>query len=203
MSFENDDVGRQRKGEGIMSDSRAQSLSMEFESPDKARHWIDPIDGSGARDLRDAMGCYATGVTVVTTRTIDGRPVGFTANSFTSVSLDPPLLLVCPSREAGSLPAFEENDHFAVNVLHSGQQECSTRFATKATDKFGGIDWTMWDREVPIIAGSLASFECSKVSMTGAGDHMLLLGRVMRARYEPELDPLIFFQGKYRRIFGA
>jgi flavin reductase (DIM6/NTAB) family NADH-FMN oxidoreductase RutF/pimeloyl-ACP methyl ester carboxylesterase len=179
------------------------TILIDFLERTAPRSPIEYVEGSDARTLRDAMGCYATGVTVVTTRAADGRPVGFTANSFTSVSLDPPLLLVCPARSAGSLPAFEFNGYFAINVLHIGQQDCSNGFAKPAADKFANVEWECWRHDVPIISSSLVSFECEKHSMIVAGDHMILMGRVVRASYEPRRDPLLFFRGKYRKLHFA
>lgn len=156
--------------------------------------------GSDPRTLRDALGCFATGVTVVTTRDPAGNPVGLTANSFTSVSLDPPLLLVCLASTAGSLPAFAAASHFAVNVLHTGQQPVSGRFASKVEDRFAATDWERWDSGVPIISSSLASFECAREAMHAAGDHVIMVGRVNRVRFEPRRDPLLYFRGRYRRL---
>jgi len=156
--------------------------------------------GSDPRTLRDALGCFATGVTVVTTLGPTGNPVGLTANSFTSVSLDPPLLLVCLATAVGSLPAFVAASHFAVNVLHNGQQPVSGRFASKGEDRFAATDWERWDSGVPIISSSLASFECAREAMHEAGDHLILVGRVNRVRFEPRRDPLLYFRGRYRRL---
>jgi flavin reductase (DIM6/NTAB) family NADH-FMN oxidoreductase RutF/pimeloyl-ACP methyl ester carboxylesterase len=156
--------------------------------------------GSDPRTLRDALGCFATGVTVVTTLDLDGKPIGLTANSFTSVSLDPPLLLVCLANNAGSLSAFRAASHFAVNVLHNGQQPVSGRFASKVEDRFAATDWEAWDSGVPIISSSLASFECARDAMYEAGDHVILVGRVNRVRFEPRRDPLLYFRGRYRRL---
>ncbi|WP_448501307.1 flavin reductase family protein [Sphingomonas sp.] len=156
--------------------------------------------GSDQRTLRDALGCFATGVTVVTTRTVDGTPVGLTANSFTSVSLDPPLLLVCIAKSASSLSAFEQARHFAVNVLHIGQQPVSGRFARRGEDRFAGTDVETWDSGVPILSHSLASFECAHEAAHDAGDHVILIGRVERVRFEPRRDPLLYFRGRYRRL---
>ncbi|MDO7842207.1 alpha/beta fold hydrolase [Sphingomonas immobilis] len=156
--------------------------------------------GSDPRTLRDALGCFATGVTVVTTLDPEGKPVGLTANSFTSVSLDPPLLLVCLANNAGSLPAFRAAPHFAVNVLHNGQQPVSGRFASRGEDRFAATDWETWDTGVPIVSSSLASFECAQEALYEAGDHVILVGRVSRVRFEPRRDPLLFFRGKYRRL---
>lgn len=159
--------------------------------------------GSDSRTLRDALGCFGTGVTVVTTIDGNGNPVGLTANSFTAVSLEPELLLVCLANSAASLPAFQTAERFAVNVLHIGQQPVSNRFASRGADKFAGTDIEIWEGGVPIIRDSLASFECDKHAMHGAGDHEILIGRVRRVRYEPQRDPLLYFRGKYRRLHFA
>lgn len=156
--------------------------------------------GSDARTLRDALGCFATGVTVLTTRAADGSPVGLTANSFTSVSLDPPLLLACIARSAGSANIFKTAQSFAVNVLHIGQQPTSTRFARKDEDRFGATPWEEGLSGIPVLTGSLATFECSQHAVHEGGDHIILVGQVERARFEPQRDPLLFFRGKYRRL---
>lgn len=156
--------------------------------------------GSDQRTLRDALGCFATGVTVVTTRDSDGVPVGLTANSFTSVSLDPPLLLVCIAKSVSSLAIFETAPHFAVNVLHIGQQPVSGRFARRGEDRFEGTQVETWDSGVPILSHSLASFECARHAAHDAGDHVILIGRVERVRFEPRRDPLLYFRGRYRRL---
>jgi flavin reductase (DIM6/NTAB) family NADH-FMN oxidoreductase RutF/pimeloyl-ACP methyl ester carboxylesterase len=159
--------------------------------------------GSDSRTLRDALGCFATGVTVVTTAAPDGTPVGLTANSFTSVSLEPEILLVCLAKTASCLSAFDAAEHFAVNVLHIGQQPLSNRFAMKGEDRFAETDWESWSTGAPIIKGTLASFECEKYQMQDVGDHVILLGKVSRVRFEPRRDPLLYFRGKYRRLHFA
>lgn len=159
--------------------------------------------GSDSRTLRDALGCFATGVTVVTTVAPDGTPVGLTANSFTSVSLEPEILLVCLANSASCLPAFHAAEHFAVNVLHIGQQPLSNRFAMKGEDRFAETDWESWSTGAPIIKSTLASFECEKYQMQDVGDHVILLGKVSRVRFEPRRDPLLYFRGKYRRLHFA
>ncbi len=157
-------------------------------------------EGSDPRTLRDALGCFSTGITVVTTLDPGGVPIGLTANSFTSLSLDPPLLLVCLARSAGSLPAFESNPHFAANVLHIGQQPTSARFARRQEDRFAETPWEAWGTGVPMLTHSLASFECARHAMHDGGDHVILVGRVLRVRFEPWRDPLLYFRGKYRRL---
>ena len=156
--------------------------------------------GSDSRTLRDAMGCFGTGVVVATTLGEDGEPKGITANSFTSVSLDPPLLLLCIANTASSLPAFAAAKTFAINVLHIGQQLDSTRFAKRAADRFTASEWETWETGAPILKGSLASIECDKHAWYDGGDHVILVGKVRRACFEPRRDPLLYFRGAYRRL---
>ena len=159
--------------------------------------------GSDARTLRDALGCFATGVTVVTALDEDGQPVGLTANSFTSVSLDPPLLLVCIAKTASSLGALEAAENFAVNVLHIGQQPTSNLFAKSGEDRFSGTPWSRGHNGAPLLSGALANFECRRHALHEGGDHVILVGEVVRARFEPRRDPLLYFRGKYRRLHFA
>lgn len=159
--------------------------------------------GSDARTLRDGLGCFATGITIVTTVDGEGRPVGLTANSFTSVSLDPPLLLVCIANTATSAPVLREAECFGVNVLQIGQQPASNRFAGRAEDRFSATAWSPGETGVPLLDGSLGSFECKRHAVHEAGDHFILIGEVVRAQYEPRRDPLLYFRGKYRRLHFA
>lgn len=160
-------------------------------------------EGSDARSFRDALGCFATGVTVVTAMCPDGTPVGLTANSFTSVSLDPPLLLVCIANSAGSAPFLRKADRFAVNVLQIGQQPTSNRFAGKGEDRFGATPWMVGEFGTPVLTGSLSSFECAREAVHDGGDHFILVGRVLKAIFEPRRDPLLYFRGKYRKLHFA
>lgn len=159
--------------------------------------------GSDARTLRDAMGCFATGITIVTSRAPDGTPIGLTANSFTSVSLDPPLLLVSIANRSGSAEALKQASHFVVNVLQTSQQPASNRFAGKGEDRFAATPWQQGESGMPLIDGSLGSFECKRHAVHDGGDHFLLVGEVVRAQYEPRRDPLLYFRGKYRRLHMA
>ena len=159
--------------------------------------------GSEPRVLRDALGCFGTGVTVITTVDEAGYPVGLTANSFTSVSLDPPLILFCLARSSANLPVFEKAGKFGVNVLHIGQQPTSDRFASRREDRFVVDDWESWDSGAPLLRGSLASFECGTFALHDGGDHLFVIGRVRRAAFEPSRDPLLYFRGKYRRLHFA
>ena len=156
--------------------------------------------GSDPRTLRDALGGFATGVTVVTCFDAAGEPFGLTANSFTSVSLEPPLLLVCVHRDAQCAAALTGAEHFAVNVLQTGQQPASIRFSTRNDDRFGPNDWSPGEFGAPVLRESLAVFECRAHAVHEGGDHHILVGEVVKASFDPSLDPLLFFRGKYRRL---
>lgn len=148
------------------------------------------------RDFRAALGQFATGVTVITTRAPDGRKVGMTANSFTSVSMEPPLILWCPSKRAPSLADFEESTHFAINVLASDQHVLSRQFATPSEDKFAGAEVVEGIAGVPVLKGAVATFQCRTVARHDAGDHVIYIGEV--EKYEGTGGaPLVFHRGKY------
>jgi flavin reductase (DIM6/NTAB) family NADH-FMN oxidoreductase RutF/pimeloyl-ACP methyl ester carboxylesterase len=159
--------------------------------------------GSDARTLRDAMGCFATGITIVTALDAQAKPIGLTANSFTSLSLDPPLLLLCIANNAGSAPVLRQTEYFGVNVLQTGQQPASNRFAGKGEDRFAATAWGPGESGVPLLDGSLVSFECRRHAVHDGGDHFILVGEVSRAQFEPRRDPLLYFRGKYRRLHFA
>ncbi len=156
--------------------------------------------GHDSRTLRDALGCFATGVTVVTCLGPDGTPAGLTVNSFTSVSLDPPLLLVCIAKQAASSAALTSASHFAVNVLQTGQQPASIRFSTRDEDRFGTTPWSCGEAGAPILAESVGVFECERYAVHDGGDHHILIGRVVKASFDASLDPLLYFPGRYRRL---
>lgn len=154
------------------------------------------LDGShDSRQLRNALGRFPTGVTVITT-CADGKREGLTANSFSALSLDPPLVLWSIVRKSPSLPGFLASGHFAINVLAAGQSDLSHRFATSSTDKFQGLDVEAGLGASPLLAGVLASFECQTERTVEGGDHILFVGRVQRIRYG-DGDPLIFSGGRY------
>lgn len=155
-----------------------------------------PID---PKALRQAFGTFATGVTVVTTRQPDGTPRGFTANSFTSVSLDPPLLLVCLAKTAHSADTFATAPHFAVNILAEDQKAVSGLFASRAPDKFAQCAWTPGPADMPLIDGSLAQFTCAAHQLVDAGDHLILIGRIDHFA-TTEGQPLGYFRGTYFSI---
>jgi len=156
--------------------------------------------GHDPRTLRDALGCFATGVTVVTCLNADGEPAGLTVNSFTSLSLDPPLLLVCVAKKAASAEALTQASHFAVNVLQTGQQPASIRFSTRDEDRFGATPWSSGEAGAPILKDSLGVFECEAHAVHEGGDHHILVGKVVKASFDAALDPLLYFRGRYRRL---
>ena len=152
------------------------------------------------RRLRDAFGCFGTGVTIVTARDAAGIPVGLTANSFTSVSLDPPLLLFCLDRRSRRSAVFERAEAFAVNVLHAGQEALSTRFARgEAGGGLTGLTLEDWDG-APVLTDAMANFGCVRHAAHDGGDHLILVGRVRRLAFDPSQDPLLYFQGRYRSV---
>jgi flavin reductase (DIM6/NTAB) family NADH-FMN oxidoreductase RutF len=152
-----------------------------------------------ARALRDAFGCFTTGVTVVTT--LDGdRPVGFTANSFTSISLDPPLALVSIGLTASCLPALTGSGRFVVNVLHADQQAVARQFTRKDIDRFDGLAVEHWDSGVPVLSGCMANFECETHHSFDAGDHRVFVGKILRVFHDADHEPLVYLRGGYRRV---
>jgi flavin reductase (DIM6/NTAB) family NADH-FMN oxidoreductase RutF len=149
------------------------------------------------RDLRRAFGQYTTGVTVVTARDESGRPWGMTANSFTSVSLNPPLVLWAAAKSSPSLPAFVAADRFAVNVLASDQHHLSRQFATSGAEKFDGVDLVSDPSDVPVLEGVVAHFVCRTTQKVDAGDHVVIFGEV-ESYDAPGGEPLVFHSGAYR-----
>ena len=154
-----------------------------------------PMD---SRELRNAMGRFATGVCVVTTRTDDGRKAALTVNSFCSVSLDPPLVAWYLNDRAPSLPVFRESGYFAVHVLAAGQQEVATHFAKPSEDKFAPFSERVQTGlgDVPVLGDVLACFECRTSGIEHYGDHVMILGQVERFYYGSE-SPLLFHAGRF------
>jgi flavin reductase (DIM6/NTAB) family NADH-FMN oxidoreductase RutF len=151
------------------------------------------------KELRRVMGQFATGVTIITTRSSDGTPYGLTANAFTSLSLDPPLCLVCVDRKAESFAHFYDSRVFTVNVLTREQEELSNRFAKSGGDKFTGVATVPGHHGAPLIAGALAHLECLITDTLEGGDHVIHVGRIEHVDVSPG-DPLLFFQGRYRAL---
>ncbi|MCY3770338.1 MAG: flavin reductase [Gammaproteobacteria bacterium] len=142
---------------------------------------------SELRQLRNAFGTFLTGVTVVTSRERNGIPRGFTANSFTSVSLDPPMLLICVDKSAESFDVFTRQPGFAVNILSENQVETASLFASKRADKFEVAQWSGSGTGNPVLAGGCAWFDCAREQVIDAGDHVILLGRILSYEYNDGL----------------
>jgi flavin reductase (DIM6/NTAB) family NADH-FMN oxidoreductase RutF len=149
-----------------------------------------------ARELRHALGRFTTGVTVITTCDMAGRPVGLTANSFAAVSLDPPLVAWSLAARARSVPAFLASGRFAIHVLDATQEALSQGFAAAVEDRFAGIDWEAGSGGLPLLRDCLARFDCTAHQVIAVGNHVLFLGLVQRFRYR-EGAQLVFFASRY------
>ncbi|MBA2673319.1 flavin reductase family protein [Ramlibacter sp.] len=147
--------------------------------------------------FRAALGMFATGVTIVTARDAAGLPVGITANSFASVSLDPPLVLWSLARVAGSMPVFEQGSHYAINILASDQHDLATRFASRSIDRFAGVPFREGRGGAPVLEGTAAAFECFNRSRYEEGDHVIFVGQVERCTWRAGASPLLFHGGRY------
>lgn len=192
-------LGQPFEVDAAEADASAARLA-EFVRRRVAAQSVGYAPGQDARLLRDVLGCFATGITVVTTRDASGRPLGLTANSFTSVSLDPPLVLFCLGRGGGSLDAFSNARHFAVNVLGAAQQALSNRFAAAIDDRFATVDWRPSFHGSPLLDHALAHIDCERHALHDGGDHLIVVGRVLTAHCAPQRDPLLYFRGRYRRL---
>lgn len=146
------------------------------------------------RAFRDALGQFATGVTVITTQTPDG-PLGITANSFSSVSLDPPLVLWSPARNAGRFAVFEAARYFAVHIVGADQAGLASAFVRDGA-AFDRLDWTHGASGAPLIEGCIARFECARHAVYDGGDHAIILGRVLSVSVAPR-PPLLFVAGRF------
>ena len=150
-----------------------------------------------APEFRAALGMFATGVTIVTARTAEGEFVGLTANSFNSVSLNPPLVLWSLARAAASMPAFSTGSHYAINILAADQKELAKRFATKGVDRFADVAFLEGVGGAPLLAGAAATFECFNRSRYSEGDHVIFVGEVERCSHRIGASPLLYHGGKF------
>lgn len=148
-------------------------------------------------EFRASLGMFATGVTIVTARTATGELVGLTANSFNSVSLDPPLVLWSLSRKAGSMGAFANGQHYAINVLAADQQALAERFAARGVDRWAGVSFSDGINGAPLLAGAAASFECFNRSQYAEGDHVIFVGEVERCSHRAKASPLLYHGGQF------
>ena len=140
---------------------------------------------------------FATGVTIVTARTVDGALVGLTANSFNSVSLNPPLVLWSLARAAASLPAFSTGSHYAINILSAQQKALAKQFAARDVDRFANVEFESGVSGAPLLAGAAATFECFNRSRYEEGDHVIFVGEVERCSHRAGAAPLLFHGGKF------
>jgi 3-hydroxy-9,10-secoandrosta-1,3,5(10)-triene-9,17-dione monooxygenase reductase component len=147
-------------------------------------------------EFKNALGRFASGVTVVTLLDNDGRRHGITVSAFSSVSLDPPMILVCIEKTAGSHAAFVETDRFVVNILAADQSSVSDRFAFRHDDKFAGIDFETGPDGIPVLPGCLANLSCRTRNRHDGGDHTIFVAEVESATTS-EMPPLIYWKGKY------
>lgn len=158
-----------------------------------------PRKGVGPDTFLRACGQFTTGVAITTVLDASGTPHGMTVNSFTSVSLEPPLVLVCIDRKTRIIEHFAQSDFFAINILRDNQQELSMRFARPVDNRFDAVEWYAGESGMPLIAGSLAMIECAVERRIDAGDHVILIGEVIGAvRHEGR--PLLYYGSSYRRI---
>lgn len=152
------------------------------------------------RAFRDAMGCFATGITVVSTVTADGRAVGMTVNSFSSVSLDPPLVLYCLAHQASNYDAFSTTGRFAISVLRHDQREFSQGFSGTGDSFFNEIEYEETDFGCPLVPDAIAVFECLTEAVHDGGDHVIVVGSVERVRHTSDGEPLLFYRGRYAEL---
>lgn len=156
---------------------------------------------SERRRFRSVLGHFASGVTVIT-GTTPGGPTGFTCQSFSSLSLDPPLVLVLPGRSSSSWPAIADSGRFCVNVLAEHQETLSSAFARSGTDKFTGVDWAPSPLGSPVLTGASAWIDCAIAAVHPGGDHLIVVGAVEDLRASGDSNPLVFHRGGYLRTTG-
>jgi flavin reductase (DIM6/NTAB) family NADH-FMN oxidoreductase RutF len=150
--------------------------------------------------LRQAFGTFATGITVIGARANDGSLIGTTVSSFSSVSLSPPLVMFCPARSLGAFDVYNTARHFSASVLRRDGRAVSERFARSGTGKWQGVKHRIGATGVPLLEGALATFECEVETRHDAGDHLIVVGRVLRLEVPEEADPLVFFRSHYREL---
>ncbi|MDA1099312.1 MAG: flavin reductase family protein [Proteobacteria bacterium] len=158
------------------------------------------IESIDPRAFRDAMGCFASAVTIVSTTTKQGQAIGMTVNSFNSVSLDPPLILFCLGREATNYEHFLAAGRFAVNILRRDQDQISTGFARAGANFFQTLAHKVSSMGNPLVPNALAIFDCQTEAIHDGGDHVILIGRVNELRHDPDGDPLVYYRGRYSGV---
>ena len=169
--------------------------------PDPASELASDTSSIDPRDFRNALGTYATGVTIITAAGAGGKPYGLTCNSFASVSLNPPLVLWSLGMFSQGLSVFQNASHFTVNVLGASQQALATRFAKSSDDKFAGVEWIPGLGNAPVLADSIANFQCRAANRYYGGDHVIFLGAVEAYSYNRH-EPLLFARGGFGRFLN-
>jgi flavin reductase (DIM6/NTAB) family NADH-FMN oxidoreductase RutF len=160
-----------------------------------------PVAGTPvtSEEFRRACGRFATGITIASVLDANGTPHGLTVNSFTAVSLEPPLILICLGHAVTTIDAFRSSRHFGINVLAEDQQALSDRFARKGQDRFDGLDWYRGESGVPLLPGVLAAIECRVYQRFTSGDHDIFVGEMMKVQIS-EGNPLLYYASRYRRV---
>jgi 3-hydroxy-9,10-secoandrosta-1,3,5(10)-triene-9,17-dione monooxygenase reductase component len=157
-----------------------------------------PLD---SKHLRQVFGRFCTGVTAVCTTDAGGKPIGITVNSFSSVSLDPPLILFCITRDADTLPALQDTRRFSVNILSAAQQELSNRLAKKGgAEKMAGVATHVAVTGAPVLADTLGWLDCEVYAFYEGGDHLIVVGKILAAQAAEPQPPLLYFQSAYRTL---
>lgn len=177
-------------------DLRDDALGPAAEAPDAPPGRPATVDSA---HYRQVLGHFVTGVTVITAFS-DGQPWGLAVNSFTSVSLDPPLVAFCAAKSSTTWPHVRDAGSFCVNVLAEDQEDVSRLFATRGADKFTGTGWRRAESGSPVLLGSLAWIDCATEDEHDAGDHVIVVGRVLDLDVSDEGRPLVFFRGGYGRF---
>jgi flavin reductase (DIM6/NTAB) family NADH-FMN oxidoreductase RutF len=170
--------------------------------PETANELASGSSALDPRDFRNALGTFATGVTIITAMADDGKPYGLTCNSFASVSLNPPLVLWSLGMYSQGLPIFQNASHFTVNVLGASQQALASKFAKSGVDRFDGVDWKPGLGGAPLLADSVATFQCRAANRYYGGDHVIFLGAVEAYAYNKQ-EPLLFVGGGFGRFVSS
>ncbi len=186
----------QRIGQRVLNTDQILRLSCLFPFLHMSPSTATPAVFS-ASEFRTALGMFATGVTIVTAISDTGEPIGLTANSFNSVSLNPPLVLWSLGLRSSSLPIFRARTHYAINILAADQHELAMRFAKPSPGRWKGVDWNPGASGVPLIEGAAASFECFNRSRYDEGDHVIFVGQVEHCIHRPGASPLLFHGGRF------
>jgi 3-hydroxy-9,10-secoandrosta-1,3,5(10)-triene-9,17-dione monooxygenase reductase component len=173
--------------------------SVSIDAPADREYRATPVAGVDRATFRQVLGRFPTGAAVITSLD-EGRAVGLAVGSFCSVSLEPPLVLFCVSKDSNSFPSIERTRLFCVNILAESQEDLCRRFATKVTEKFGGVPWRATASGVPALDDVLGWISCTVVSINEAGDHFVVLGQVTELSAGDGRAPLVFFGGQYKRI---